>query len=259
MVSDGTITFEEGVDIASFHKTAQGKAVDQGGIADPGGFGTEISAAAAVVGGKPKPSAPSGAGTPPDRRGSERSGQEMENSPVGKAWTDDLTSAEATSVTAYTGGSYKTINDVLRKEASGQQLTDNLSIQKARKDIVSIKGALDKANLDEDTLVHRGMNENTAKKLLGDDPSTWTGRKLRDGAFQSTSINRTIATNFTSCCPRVIFDITVPKGYKAGYLDHISLFGGEKELLIQANSAMRILGTKQVGDTIEVEAEMLFD
>ena len=97
------------------------------------------------------------------------------------------------------------------------------------------------------------------EELLGDDSTTWTGKKLRDPAFQSTSIDRLTASQFADCCPKVIFDITVPKGYKAGYLDHISNYTGEKELLLQAASSMRILGVTPSGNELKVEAEMLFD
>ncbi len=264
-VQNGELTMDEAKKVGSFHLSAKIAADEAGGTLNVLPDKSVIAAPSdALIGADLKttgpigPDAPSGggkkepppdAGAPPERRGVERSGQEMEDSPVGEAWTNSLPFDEAESVRNYTGGSFGDINKQMR---TGDDFGKESTIE-------NIKNALDRTNLDEDTLVHRGINLSTVKELLGDDSSDWTGKKLRDPAFQSTSIDRLTASQFADCCPKVIFDITVPKGYKAGYLDHISNYTGEKELLLQAASSMRILGVTPSGNELKVEAEMLFD
>lgn len=79
------------------------------------------------------------------------------------------------------------------------------------------------------------------------------GAVLFDKAFTSTSLSPYVAEKFARMNSHneeaTIFQIHAPKGLKATYLEPISAFGGEDELLVDQNTPLRVLEVKMVEDS----------
>ena len=150
-------------------------------------------------------------------------------------WTDDwlktISSTERSGVYTYTSNAYTDMNKYLR----GQQSTTRYE-----KEIEAARSALAKAKLPQDTIVRRGSGYSALKNLnLGDltpqNKSNFIGAIMVDNGFVSTS---PVASGGFS--GSVEYVIKVPKGSQAMYIDSISAFQGEKELLINAGGKYMI-------------------
>lgn len=157
-------------------------------------------------------------------------------------WTDDwlktITSDERAGVRKYTSSAYTDMNRYLR----GQSKSTSYS-----KEIAACKSALSKASLPRETIVRRGSSYNMLKELnLGtitpQNKSNVIGAILMDKGFVSTSPNS--RGGFSG---DIEYIIKLPKGSQAMYVDKISYYEGELELLINC-------GGKYVVEDVEFDS-----
>lgn len=137
----------------------------------------------------------------------------------------------------YTSNKYTKINEYLRgKEKAGPGI---------KKKVESISRAISKTDIEENICVWRGTSfgnlvEGAALKKL--DISEWRGQILTDQAFSSTSLMQSTAFQ-----REISLQILLPKGAAGAYLDTISEFQGEYEILLQKNSRLRIVKAEERG------------
>ena len=142
-------------------------------------------------------------------------------------WTDDwlktISATEKNGVVKYTSNAYRDMNRYLR----GQSSSTNYE-----KEIKACKSALSKASLPQETIVRRGSSYNMLDELgIGritpQNKGNVIGAILQDKAFVSTS-----PVSGGGFSGDIEYIIKVPKGSQAMYIDSISYYQGEKELLI---------------------------
>lgn len=138
----------------------------------------------------------------------------------------------------YTGPGAASINEALR---TGKFIGPKGAAMKE-----SVK-ALDKimkvSTLPEDTIVTRMLDGLPMQKFLPkgadiDDFSGLAGKVLKDKGFMSTSLGAKPATGFEKSDIRL--EITVPKGTGAVWVNPISSVKGERELILNRNTAIDI-------------------
>lgn len=140
------------------------------------------------------------------------------------------TDAECQAVRAYTGGDYKDINGTLRRpdKAFGPYLENTLDT------IAAMDTAFENApTLDKSIRVTRGVNYAGKLKEILD--SLEPGDEFQDKAFVSTTTQKT--PGFGS----FYMDIIVPKGSKALYVESISNYAGEQELILPRGAKFRLV------------------
>ena len=142
-------------------------------------------------------------------------------------WTDEwlktVSSTEKAGVVKYTSNAYHDMNNYLRGFSSSTNY---------KKEIEACKAALSKASLPQETIVRRGSGYNMLRDLgIGDitpqNKSQFIGAIVTDKGFVSTSPSP--SGGFSGSIEYVI---KLPKGSQAMYVDSISRFQGEQELLI---------------------------
>lgn len=155
-------------------------------------------------------------------------------------WDDE----ERSSLRYYTSNKFTKINEYLRgKEKAGPGI---------KKKVESISSAISKTDMKENICVWRGTSfgnlvEGAALKKL--DLSEWRGQILTDQAFSSTSLMQSTAFQ-----REISLQILLPKGSAGAYLDTISEFQGEYEVLLQKNSKLRIVNAEERGGKYLVTA-----
>lgn len=154
-------------------------------------------------------------------------------------WTDEwvkrITPLEKDGVVTYTGHAYQNINNYLRGMKSTTQYAD---------EIKAIKAALSKASLPREVIVRRGSHYNMLDELgLGaitrDNVKDVIGAIVTDKGFVSTS-----PSPHGGFSGSIEYIIRLPKGSQAMYVDSISYFQGEEELLINAGGKYIIEGVE---------------
>jgi len=154
-------------------------------------------------------------------------------------WTDEwlkkITYLEKDGVVTYTGHAYKNINNYLRGMSSTTRYAD---------EIKAIKAALSKASLPREVIVRRGSYYNMLDELgLGtitrDNVKDVIGAIVTDKGFVSTS-----PSPHGGFSGSIEYIIRLPKGSQAMYVDSISYFQGEEELLINAGGKYIIEGVE---------------
>lgn len=142
-------------------------------------------------------------------------------------WTDDwlktITSTEKSGVRTYTGSAYTDMNEYLRGQRKTTRYAD---------EIKACQSALSKASLPRETIVRRGsgynmLNELGIGKITPENKSKFIGAIVQDKGFVSTSPSP--SGGFSGSIEYVI---KLPQGSQAMYVDSISRFQGEEELLI---------------------------
>ncbi|ANS51764.1 ADP ribosyltransferase [Bacillus thuringiensis] len=179
-------------------------------------------------------------------------------------WNKLTPKVEKDAVRDYTGGGYYHINEYLR---SGY--FDVLDQEKTEKSIKQIDRAFSRVKLHDDMIVYRrvsesafGLPENSLVKLdvKEDDPvnstskintesfehfkNSFQGKYKKDPAYMSTSIVKDAAKQF-SLHP-ILMKIHVPKGVPAIYVDPLSNFPGEMELLLPRNRTYKVTNISPV-------------
>lgn len=159
---------------------------------------------------------------------------------VQSRWDNDLSENEREGIRTYTSNFYRDMNSALRNDTySGLH-----KISKVKKAIDNATSGLRKTLLAEDTLVYRGMGGVDAlsdwlgipKNMLSDKgiQNQLIGRKLTEKAFMSTG------TAADSAWSGIKLEVYLPKGTQAMYVDPISNYRGEHEILVQRNSTFEI-------------------
>nr|DAF29006.1 MAG TPA: minor capsid protein [Caudoviricetes sp.] len=159
---------------------------------------------------------------------------------VQSRWDNDLSENEREGIRTYTSNFYRDMNSALRNDTySGLH-----KISKVKKAIDNATSGLQKTLLAEDTLVYRGMGGVDAlsdwlgipKNMLSDKgiQNQLIGRRLTEKAFMSTG------TAADSAWSGIKLEVYLPKGTQAMYVDPISNYHGEHEILVQRNSTFEI-------------------
>jgi len=150
-------------------------------------------------------------------------------------WTDDwlktITDTEKSGVRTYTGSAYNDMNSYLRGFKSKTSY---------KKEIEACKSALSKASLPRETIVRRGSGYNMLNSLnLGnvtpENKTKFIGAIVQDNGFVSTS-----PASSGGFSGSIEYVIRLPQGSQAMYVDSISRFQGEQELLINCGGKYMI-------------------
>lgn len=147
-------------------------------------------------------------------------------------WDNVLTDDERYAVRAYTGSSYSQMNKDLRM---GNYLNSSKKVL-----IDDCTSALSKTKIADDVLVYRGMgSQKSVARLFGiteaelADPNvipSLIGKTVTEKGFMSTAITPGRAWSGAK------LEVYLPKGANAMFVDPISQYSGELELLVQRNS-----------------------
>lgn len=159
-------------------------------------------------------------------------------------WDNDLTANERNGVVTYTSNFYSQMNRTLRSNAHGLAGEDS----KVKKAIDNCTSALEKTKIKEDVWVYRGMGD-------ADALSAWTGipkASLSDKAVQNSLIGTRLTekafmstgTSQASAWSGINLEVCLPAGSKAMYVDPISHYKGEYEVLVQRNSTFEVKEVK---------------
>lgn len=150
-----------------------------------------------------------------------------------KHW-ESLSLGDKNGIKTYTSQAYAAINDLLRT-GKGENPTTRMWIDQCT-------SALEKSRIKEDCIVHRGIG-NALPKVLGispeelaSDPTAIVGKTFTDKGFVSTGVGQYDAWG------GVKMHIFVPAGSKGMYVDPVSTYKGEHELLLQRNSSFVVKG-----------------
>ncbi len=153
------------------------------------------------------------------------------------AWYSSLSSSELNGIKTYTGGAFSDMNSYLR----GIKATANNMVLTA---IKGCKEAMSKAKISKDVVVRRGSDLKSLKGLVGKDDDwlknnhkSLKGEIIQDKGFMSTSPLSNGGFNPDG----VEYRILLPKGSQAMYIDKISAFKGEQEILCNAGTKFRII------------------
>lgn len=159
-------------------------------------------------------------------------------------WDNDLTQNDRDGIYTYTTNFYREMNNALRS-GTYSTLDKNTKVVKA---IDNATSGLKKTLLAEDTLVYRGMGKMQAlsdwtgipKDMLTDPTvqKSLIGTRLTEKAFMSTG------TTSASAWSGVRLEVYLPKGTQAMYVDPISAYSGEREILVQRNSTFEVKEVK---------------
>lgn len=142
-------------------------------------------------------------------------------------WTNDwlktVSSSEKAGVVKYTSNAYHDMNNYLRGISSSTSY---------KNEIEACKAALSKASLPKETVVRRGSGYNMLRDLgIGDitpqNKDKFIGAVVTDKGFVSTS-----PSPHGGFSGSIEYVIKLPQGSQAMYVDSISRFQGEQEMLI---------------------------
>ena len=150
-------------------------------------------------------------------------------------WDNDLTKNERHGIYNYTSNDYSRMNRILR--GGGYKVGDDHLIDYCT-------DGLKKWSVKEDCVVYRGMGDAYAFSAWTNIPvdkladksvqQSLIGSRLVEKAFMSTGVNS------GSAWSGIRLKVYVPAGTKGMYVDPISAYSGEKELLIQRNSTFEV-------------------
>lgn len=135
------------------------------------------------------------------------------------------TSEQRAGLRTYTGGSYRQINDSLRKG------------NKPRAGSTAANAQAGMRPTTQDLLVHRGTS--ASQFGMGGNPDalfSLAGQTIKEKGFTSTSVGGNAAFG-----GQVKMVIQVPKGTYGAYVDTISQFPGEREFLLAHGTEFKIL------------------
>ena len=156
---------------------------------------------------------------------------------VKSRWDNDLTKSEQNGIITYTSNAYSTMNSDLR--------SDRLVGTRYEKEIKAATKGLEKTRIAEDTVVFRGMTGGI------DDFSIWSGipktelskKSVQDSLIGTKLVEKgfmSTGTNAGSAWSGLKLEVYLPKGSQAMYVDPISAYKGEYEILVQRNSTFEI-------------------
>ena len=190
-------------------------------------------------------------------------------------WQEELSPEEAEAIHTYSTGIYKQINGKLR----GQDVTPPLGVD-LDETTANISSAIHKTKLETDTVLHRGAGDGFIRFLLKNQMgigkeelrklgvqkdsidelsekelrkvmmakatrNATSGQVFSDPAFTSTSIDRGVATDFATNHGQNknhghLMEIHAPKGTPAAYIEKLSDYAHEKEMLLDKGQRWRL-------------------
>ena len=134
----------------------------------------------------------------------------------------------------YASGGYKDYNGYLRTGKPKATASD-------KRDIVAIDKALrDHPTPSKATVVHRGIDLDAFGSVT---PDKLVGQTIHEPGYLSTSVGREVAGGFAHHDAHV--EIKVPAGTPAFYMDNLTGFKGERELLLARGMQYKILSAKK--------------
>ena len=142
-------------------------------------------------------------------------------------WRRNLTPGQRTALARYSTSEYTNFNRAFRNPRD-PYISADTKLQNKR-----IRAGLRTAIVPENVIVNRGITIDGS--VLDAYRAIKTGEVIYDPAVQSTSVAGRAAFD-----GNVMLRIRVPAGSQGGYLDTVSHHSGEKELLLQAGSALRV-------------------
>lgn len=156
-------------------------------------------------------------------------------------WISSLSKQEKAAIENYTGegsNSYRTINTNLRTGIP-------LNVHDAEL-VNSIHSALSRASLPHDVQVYRALDENGIRELAlyCNQGNIEEGASLQDSAFMSCSLLANNSFN-TDRSNNYILRLAVPEGVHAAYVNKVSSFSVEQELLIDKDHCLYITGVSK--------------
>lgn len=148
-----------------------------------------------------------------------------------KDWLGKITSKEKAGVIKYTSNAYEDMNDFLRGFKKSTKYPN---------EIKECQKALAKASLPRETIVRRGSSYNMLDALgIGDATSEnknkFIGAVIEDKGFISTS-----PSPYGGFSSSIEYIIKLPKGSQAMYVDSISYYQGEEEILINCGGKYKV-------------------
>ena len=182
---------------------------------------------------------------------------------------EKLDDSEIKAIRAYTTPLYKQANAVLRGDGEGTQTGKMIAD--------GVKSALNKVELASDVELHRGINQSTVRKILGQDTLTQLqtlkskygnnsgeiiidsikGKTNMDRGIMSTTVpyvtpvgKKSSIADYFSGQDGVIFDIKATKGQHGMYVSPLSEQQAEREIIFAPGSALSLTGTMQIVDGI---------
>lgn len=194
------------------------------------GAGVPVSTAAVVP--KVSPGAPSLSHVPANFVNNPAPGK---FTTAANAWKASLEYHEDMAVKAYTGSTYKALNDGFRKKGG-------VSSQ-YKKTADNLDSALSKGSTPEDRLLFRGSYMTDAQVKMG------VGSTITDKGYGSTSTDRNVAQGFVKThssthgkVTPTIFRIQAKKGTPGGLAHTTSSHKKEKEFILPRGAQYKILG-----------------
>ena len=198
-----------------------------------------------------------------------------------EAWQSGLSGREKSAVEAYSTGAFEQINGRLR----GQDVEPPPGLDLAQT-TADVSAAIHKSHLEHDTILHRGAGDGFIRFLLKnqmgigkeelhklgiqkDSIDELSEKELRkvmmakatrnaakaqvfsDPAFTSTSINRGVAADFATDHGQTgnhghLMEIHAPKGTPAAYIEQLSMYQHEHEMLLDKGQKWRLRAVESI-------------
>lgn len=172
----------------------------------------------------------------------------------------DLTDEEIDTIKVYTGRGYDRINKALYNSSKNVP-------EEIKQHIKVLTRCIARKSIARDEIVYRGVESPYVLFEL-DDVNTMTLEQLKKAyegtlfineCFMSTSVDENQAKKFAGFNGlNMLLKITVPNGMKGIYLGLISHCPEEREVLIQKRSVLQIKEITQLGNTIMVNADLIY-
>lgn len=173
-------------------------------------------------------------------RGEPELAPDVSYQPRSREWADEnlpvtVTGAQRSAIDVYQGGEYGVVNGYLRKTPAGFDQTVPKASRELSNDqtigetVKQIDAAMAKSKIPEDVLVYRGV--------VGDMPRL--GQKVRDPAYQSTSLDEKVAEGFAGANGYKL-EIEVPAGQHAVYVSGV-MGGAEAEILLPRGTTLQVV------------------
>lgn len=180
-----------------------------------------------------------------------------------KNYLDNLqkTDYKALETVKYYTGSFSSFNEPLRKiKYTGSNVMEQGFVNQ----IKALTRAIDGCKLEQDMWVQRGLNSLTISDNMeiGYGASETDLQKLVGQSFQHPSFYSAGAAKGTGFVgPSIILNTYCPKGTKALYVDSISEFKGENEIILQRGYTYRITKAERnkEQDKIYIDVEVILD
>lgn len=150
-------------------------------------------------------------------------------------WTDDwlkiISANERNGITKYTSNAYRDMNAFLRGQSSSTNYTD---------EIRAAKSALSKASLPKEVITRRGSDYNMLKELGMGNITSENKDRVIGAIVQEKGFTSTSPSPHGGFSGSIEYVIKLPQGSQAMYVDSISRFQGEQELLINCDAKFMV-------------------